>query len=301
MSPDPLLAHILTRLEADVRFLADQGHITQADSQTVLGVISRTSPAHTHSVEGITGGMNGMNVRSVTVPTMPAMPTMPAPYGGPISTPSPAPASAAPAYGNASQPSSYGNTAPPAFPGGPPAGAAPYATSVSPSPANSALRRPVPPPPPAPPAGVQAKALWDYNLNGQLADDLTFRSGDIIQIVKEENPDWWTGRINGKEGMFPSNHVEKLPNTPSAAPAYAPTYGYTPEHEKQQHQMYAPPPGPPAPYQQAGPVQPAPPQEEEKKKGKFGKYGGMMAGSAAGGLGFGAGAAVGSGLINAIF
>lgn len=65
--------------------------------------------------------------------------------------------------------------------------------------------------------------------------------------------------------------------------------------------MYAPPPGPPVQYQQAGPVQGAPPQEEEKKKGKFGKYGSMMAGSAAGGLGFGAGAAVGSGLINAIF
>lgn len=44
----------------------------------------------------------------------------------------------------------------------------------------------------------------------QLADDLTFRSGDIIQIVKEENADWWVGRLNGREGMFPSNHVEKL-------------------------------------------------------------------------------------------
>ncbi|KAG9093841.1 hypothetical protein FRC06_011357 [Ceratobasidium sp. 370] len=172
----------------------------------------------------------------------------------------------------------------------------------------SSLKRPVPPPPAS--GGVQAKALWDYNLDGQLRDDLTFRTGDVIQIVKEENADWWTGRLNGKEGMFPSNHVEKLPNTPSytpGAPSYAPTYtsqpphGYNEKDQHQQHQMYAPPPGPPANYQQAGPVQQQPPTEEEKKKGKFGKYGSMMAGSAAGGLGFGAGAAVGSGLINAIF
>lgn len=161
MSPDPLLAHILARLEADVRFLADQGHITQADSQTMLGVLSRTSPtpASARSVEGLTGGMNGMSVRDAP------MPSMPTPYGGPVSTSTPAPV--APSYGNAPQPSSYGNTAPPSFPGGPPAGVPPYTSSVSPAPVNNALRRPVPPPPPAP-VGVQAKALWDYNLNGQV-------------------------------------------------------------------------------------------------------------------------------------
>lgn len=293
MVTDPVLAHLVSRLEADVRFLASQGHITQMDSQTMLDTLSRAGQNPTRpSVDNTTNGMSAMGMRNTP------MPSMPAPYGGPVSTPSPAPA--APSYGGPPPPASYGNTAPPMFPGGPPSSGATYASSVSPAPANDALRRPVPPPPPAP-AGVQAKALWDYNLNGQLTEDLTFRSGDIIQIVKEENADWWFGRLNGKEGMFPSNHVEKLPNAPSAAPSYASTYGYTPEHEKQQHQMYAPPPGPPAQYQQAGPVQDAPPNEGEKKKGKFGKYGGMMAGSAAGGLGFGAGAAVGSGLINAIF
>lgn len=41
--------------------------------------------------------------------------------------------------------------------------------SSSPSPAPfSALKRAVPPPPPVVQGGVQAKALWDYNLNGQV-------------------------------------------------------------------------------------------------------------------------------------
>jgi len=44
-----------------------------------------------------------------------------------------------------------------------------------------------------------------------------------------------------------------------------------------------------------------PDEGQDKKKKKFGKFGGTMAQSAAGGLGFGAGAAVGSGLIHAIF
>ncbi|KAG8697158.1 hypothetical protein FRC08_006699 [Ceratobasidium sp. 394] len=301
MAPtDPLLAHLVSRLEADINFLSTHGHISSPDAQTMLGILSRAG-SNSSSVGAITSGMRDMTMPSVAIP---------APYGGNVGTPSPAPAVSFP-----SSPATYGNanTAPPAFPGGPPVGSPSYSNnagnggSMTPSPMG-ALKRPVPPPPA--PGGVQAKALWDYNVDGQLKDDLTFRTGDIIQIVKEENADWWTGRVNGKEGMFPSNHVEKLPNTPSytsGTPSYTPTYtsqpsyGYNEKDQHQQHQMYAPPPGPPANYQQAGPVQQQPPTEEEKKKGKFGKYGSMMAGSAAGGLGFGAGAAVGSGLINAIF
>ncbi|KAG9128390.1 hypothetical protein FRC07_014804 [Ceratobasidium sp. 392] len=303
MAPqDPLLTHLISRLEADINFLSNNGHITSPDAQTVLGILSRAgsnSNTNPPSVNTITSGLRDISMASTG---------MPAPYGGSTPSPAPAPISypSSPAYGNNAN--NNANTAPPAFPGGPPVGAPSYGGSMTPSPALSALKRPVPPPPA--PGGVQAKALWDYNIDGQLKDDLTFRSGDIIQIVKEENADWWTGRLNGKEGMFPSNHVEKLPNTPSygpSAPSYnpsygsQPSYGYNEKDQHQQHQMYTPPPGPPANYQQAGPVQQQPPTEEEKKKGKFGKYGGMMAGSAAGGLGFGAGAAVGSGLINAIF
>ncbi|KAG8686166.1 hypothetical protein FRC11_009392, partial [Ceratobasidium sp. 423] len=256
MSPvDPLLAHLISRLEADVRFLADQGHISRADSQTVLDVFSRAGT--NASVNNITSAMNGMGIASRDAPA-----GMPTPYGAPSLTPHSAPAP--PAFNPPAAPySGPENTAPPAFPGGPPV--TPAYTSTPPATGN-ALRRPVPPPPPA---GPQCKALWDYNLNEQLKDDLSFRAGDVIQIVKEENGDWWVGRLNGREGMFPANYVEKLPNTPS----YNPSYGYEKQQHFQPHQHYAPPPGPPATYQQGGPVQAAP-AGEEKKKSKLGKYGG---------------------------
>ncbi|QRV89424.1 intersectin third Src-like 3 domain protein [Ceratobasidium sp. AG-Ba] len=307
MAPqDPLLSHLISRLEADINFLSAQGHISSSDAQTVLGVLSR---AGTGSVESITNGLRNTNIGG-GMPALYSANSTPAPYGSttspaPYNASSPAPVSfpsgpsPTPSYGG----NNNANTAPPMFPGGPPSSAPPYNAGSTPSPAPgmSALKRPVPPPPPA--GTVQAKALWDYNLDGQLKDDLTFRAGDIIQIVKEENGDWWTGRLNGREGMFPSNHVEKLPNapgpSPSYTPSYTPSYGYN-EKDQYQQPQYAPPPGPPVAYQQGGPVQQQP-TEEEKKKGKFGKLGGLMATSAAGGLGFGAGAAVGGGIINSIF
>ncbi|CAE6456299.1 unnamed protein product [Rhizoctonia solani] len=273
MAPiDPLLSHIISRLEADVRFLADQGHISRADSQTVLDVFSRAGA--NVPMNNITSAMGGMGIGNRAAPT-----GMPTPYGAPSPQSAPAPpAFSAPSSAPYSGPE---NTAPPAFPGGPPMAPA-YTSTPSPAPGN-ALKRPVPPPP----AGPQCKALWDYNLDGLLKDDLSFRAGDIIQIVKEDNADWWSGRLNGREGMFPVNHVEKLPSTPS--------YGYDEKQQySQPHQHYAPPPGPPATYQQGG-------SEEEKKKSGLGKYKSTMLSSAAGGVGFGAGAAVGSGLINAIF
>lgn len=70
--------------------------------------------------------------------------------------------------------------------------------------------KPKPPPPKPKPAQFQAKkhvetvtALYDYT--AQAEGDLTFRVGDVIEIVtrtKNEN-EWWTGRLNGKEGQFP--------------------------------------------------------------------------------------------------
>ncbi|KAG8713320.1 hypothetical protein FRC08_013412 [Ceratobasidium sp. 394] len=44
-----------------------------------------------------------------------------------------------------------------------------------------------------------------------------------------------------------------------------------------------------------------PPTIDQEKKDKYGKLKGTMANSAAGGLGFGAGAAIGGGLVRAIF
>lgn len=54
---------------------------------------------------------------------------------------------------------------------------------------------------------VRAKFTFDADQPG----DLSFKKGDIITIIKKTNneTDWWTGRIGLREGVFPSNYIEK--------------------------------------------------------------------------------------------
>ncbi|KAJ8462991.1 hypothetical protein ONZ51_g10553 [Trametes cubensis] len=189
--------------------------------------------------------------------------------------------------------------------------------AVSPVRAPSPVRRVIPPPPPRTNT-KRARALWAYNEDGREPNDLSFSAGETVEIIEETNADWWTGKCRGKQGLFPSNYVEILdagrgavsppppaPMMPAPASSYyqpPQPYGMPNEPEKAamyQQQPYAPPPGP---MQPAAPVQVVTVQQQEPpKKNKFGKLGNTMATSAAGGVGFGAGAAIGSGIINAIF
>jgi hypothetical protein len=59
------------------------------------------------------------------------------------------------------------------------------------------------PPPPPPKKTPQLRAL--YNFEAREADELSFNVGDIIGLVSTNDPDWWTGKIGGKTGLFPSN------------------------------------------------------------------------------------------------
>lgn len=79
--------------------------------------------------------------------------------------------------------------------------------------------KPKPPPPKPKPAQFAVKkqvetvtALYDYT--AQAEGDLSFRVGDVIEIVtrtKNEN-EWWTGRLNGKEGQFPGKRSGPIYN-----------------------------------------------------------------------------------------
>ena len=70
------------------------------------------------------------------------------------------------------------------------------------------------PPPPSVPARIGAaapshdSAVALYDFNGEREGDLSFRKGDTIVILNRGVNDWWTGRCNGMEGVFPSNYVQ---------------------------------------------------------------------------------------------
>lgn len=51
------------------------------------------------------------------------------------------------------------------------------------------------------------EALFDYE--GARDDELSFKQGDVIELVAKEDGGWWKGRLNGKEGLFPTNFVKE--------------------------------------------------------------------------------------------
>ncbi|CAE7034205.1 hypothetical protein PTNB73_10495 [Pyrenophora teres f. teres] len=72
------------------------------------------------------------------------------------------------------------------------------------------------PPPPKPkpsrlsgvPAHETVTALYDYE--AQAEGDLSFLTGDVIEIVSRTQNDneWWIGKVRGKQGQFPGNYVK---------------------------------------------------------------------------------------------
>ncbi|XP_034265184.1 unconventional myosin-Ie isoform X2 [Pantherophis guttatus] len=69
--------------------------------------------------------------------------------------------------------------------------------------------RPKPRPQPQPkPQVPQCRALYAYD--AQDTDELSFNANDIIDLLREDPSGWWTGRLRGKQGLFPNNYVSKM-------------------------------------------------------------------------------------------
>ncbi|KAL0967493.1 hypothetical protein UPYG_G00252930 [Umbra pygmaea] len=54
----------------------------------------------------------------------------------------------------------------------------------------------------------QCKALFEYMPLNE--DELELKIGDIIDITEEVEEGWWSGILNGKSGLFPSNFVKEI-------------------------------------------------------------------------------------------
>lgn len=110
-----------------------------------------------------------------------------------------------------------------------------HRSSVSRPPPGGGRPKPAPKPKPQVP---QCKALYAYD--AQDTDELSFNADDVIDIIKEgecgckvviyraccyflvkpgipssrvcrtDASGWWTGRLRGKQGLFPNNYVTKI-------------------------------------------------------------------------------------------
>ncbi|KAF2398820.1 guanine-nucleotide dissociation stimulator CDC25 [Trichodelitschia bisporula] len=56
----------------------------------------------------------------------------------------------------------------------------------------------------APPGGMYVRALYDYEADDRTS--LSFRQGEIIQVITQLESGWWDGYLNGVRGWFPSNY-----------------------------------------------------------------------------------------------
>ena len=52
--------------------------------------------------------------------------------------------------------------------------------------------------------GMYVRALYDYEADDRTS--LSFRQGDVIQVITQLASGWWDGIINGVRGWFPSNY-----------------------------------------------------------------------------------------------
>lgn len=130
----------------------------------------------------------------------------------------PAPASTTPKIGYHQHSNSVENPPPPYSAGV----QSPPLTSPKPGSLAAAAAAKAKPPPPKPkpsrlsgaPTVETATALYDYS--AQAEGDLSFRAGDVIEIVSRTQNDneWWNGKLQGKSGQFPGQYTTPLERYP---------------------------------------------------------------------------------------
>eukprot|EP01135_Chromosphaera_perkinsii_P001420 Nk52_evm4s168 gene=Nk52_evmTU4s168 len=71
-----------------------------------------------------------------------------------------------------------------------------------------AAPKPKPPPRGGRGGGPQLRALYDFD--AESPQELSFREGDVIAMVRQVDANWYEGELYGKKGIFPTNYVERL-------------------------------------------------------------------------------------------
>ncbi|CCC70844.1 hypothetical protein NCAS_0F03600 [Naumovozyma castellii] len=166
-----------------------------------------------------------------------------------------------------------------------------------------------------------------YPFEPQQQGDLALKPGDKIEVIEKPSPEWFKGRCNGQTGMFPSNYVKPAfsgssgsvnkvarPNGPpqyqnslqtqnSHTPSFQQPAPFPPaltNYYQQQQPQFIQTPQQQQPQQvQQQPVQQQQPQQQEQHHSHHGlkKFGSKLGNAAI----FGAGATIGSDIVNSIF
>lgn len=147
-----------------------------------------------------------------------------------------------------------------------------------------------------------------YEFDPQQDGDLGLKPGDKVQILEKLSPEWYKGCCNGCTGIFPANYVKAAfsdSNGPSSLPP-------PPQYKAQELQQvptqnsatlsYQQQPFPPPsthyyqqPQQQS--QQAPPPQQQQSSHSHLKSFGSKLGNAAI----FGAGASIGSDIVNNIF
>ncbi|QPG74027.1 hypothetical protein FOA43_001346 [Brettanomyces nanus] len=155
--------------------------------------------------------------------------------------------------------------------------------------------------PSAPPsyseAQEYAEALYDYR--PQQPEDIELRIGDKIAVVDKMSPSWWRGSCNGRTGIFPANYVKLLGVGSKSQSESQVRLQTQPQPQQYQSQQYSMVQQPQQQQQQQQVVQHTPQQtlQSLQSNAAVQKIGSKI-GSA---VIFGAGATIGSDIVNSIF
>ncbi|KAG1934232.1 GRB2-related adapter protein 2b [Pimephales promelas] len=68
--------------------------------------------------------------------------------------------------------------------------------------------RPPEPSPPAQASALQVRAVYDFTAED--ADELSFRAGDLIEVLDQSDRSWWKGLLHGRIGLFPVNYTNPV-------------------------------------------------------------------------------------------
>ena len=52
------------------------------------------------------------------------------------------------------------------------------------------------------------RALYDFD--AESGQELSFREGDVITLIKQIDANWYEGELHGRSGIFPTNYVEMM-------------------------------------------------------------------------------------------